>query len=229
MNKWRSKDLQHLNEFLSYFESEWLLSSNSGWYEGICDRTPKQNNGLEATNNVIKTHHTLRSRLSLSHYLNNAISMLKEWSLDRSQNEGLFSMFLEIDEYYPNAYTWIKENGVILRIVNTFNFIVCKKKYEHLITDFQKFNANFNLSFNFDQLKNVVSHVFMVIINQNNWQWSICTCPFYQKKYACSHIISVAVTLNLTKIPVYCKNMVQIGEKPKRGRVPNALKALQRQ
>ena len=231
LSKWRSKNIQPLNEFLIYFENEWLLSSNCGWYEGICDRTPKHNNALEATNRVIKSHHTLRSRLSLSHYLSNAISMLKQWSIDRSVPEGSFSNMFEIDEYYTFAYTWMKEQGVILRVVNTFNFIVCKKNYEHLINDYQNFlyGSSETLQFDFDQLKEIVTHVFMVAINQNNWQWSTCTCSYYQKNYACSHVISVSVSLNLTKIPTHCKNIIQIGEKPKRGRIPNALKALEKQ
>ncbi len=83
--------------------------------------------------------------------------------------------------------------------------------------------------FDFDQLKDVVGHVFLVNINLEYWQWSTCTCTFYQKHYSCSHIISVSTSLNLVKLPAHCKNMIQIGEKTKRGRKPNALKALQTQ
>jgi len=61
LQKWRQKNSDHINEFLIYFETEWL-NTNSGWYEGICDKTPSQDNGLEANNNVVKTHHTLRRR-----------------------------------------------------------------------------------------------------------------------------------------------------------------------
>ena len=72
-------------------------------------------------------------------FYDNAISMLKQWSIDRSVPEGSFSNMFEIDEYYTFAYTWMKEQGVILRVVNTFNFIVCKKNYEDLINDYQNF------------------------------------------------------------------------------------------
>ena len=228
LEKWRAKNIQPLNDFLCYFETEWLLSSNSGWYEGMYDRTTKQNNGLEATNNVIKTHHTLRSRLSLNHYLNNAVNMLKEWSIDRNRKENIFSETFDIDCYYSYAYKWAKNGNILLRVMNTSNFIVCKKDYEHLIPSFQNFISNV-LTFDFDTLKDIVMNVFYVILNQDDWRFSTCSCPFYQKNYSCGHIINIAVSLNLTKYPSYCKNLLLIGDKPKRGRIPNALKALQKQ
>ena len=46
-----------------------------GCYEGLWNRVPKQNNGLEGTNNVVKTYHILRSRLSFSYYSHNATNM----------------------------------------------------------------------------------------------------------------------------------------------------------
>jgi hypothetical protein len=74
-----------------------------------------------------------------------------------------------------------------------------------------------------------MSHVYWVVINMENWEFSTCTCSIYQKNYFCSHLTSVAVSLNLTKIPPNCKNLINIGEKAKRGRIPSALKALQKQ
>ena len=105
LDKWRAKNFEPLNDFLRYFEMEWLIS-NSGWYEGMYDRTPKHNNALESTNKVIKTHHTLRARLSLSHYLDNAVTMMKQWSVDRSTNEGRYNDIFDIECYYQHAYNW---------------------------------------------------------------------------------------------------------------------------
>ena len=119
--------------------------------------------------------------------------------------------------------------SVNLCMINTNNYIVCKNKYQHLISNFQNFINSTNLYFDFAQLKDVVSHVFLVSIKAEYWQWSTCTCPFYQKHYSCSHIISVSTSLNLVKLPAHCKNMIQIGEKTKRGRKPKALKAVQTQ
>ena len=50
--------------FLTQFNSEWIDSVNDGWYEGMADKIPSTDNGLEAANNVIKEIHTLRQRVS---------------------------------------------------------------------------------------------------------------------------------------------------------------------
>ena len=46
-------------EFADYFESQ-CLQKNSQWYEGAAIGLPSTNNGLEATNRVIKDEHSLR-------------------------------------------------------------------------------------------------------------------------------------------------------------------------
>jgi len=42
-----------LFDFLEYFEKNWLLE-NSCWYEGTAPGLPATNNGVQATNAVIK-------------------------------------------------------------------------------------------------------------------------------------------------------------------------------
>ena len=42
---------------------------------------------VESNNNVIKTHHSLRRRLSLGHYLGNAVNMMHSWSVDRTKHK----------------------------------------------------------------------------------------------------------------------------------------------
>jgi hypothetical protein len=41
--------------------------------------------------------------------------------------------------------------------------------------------------------------------------------------------MSVAVSCDLVKVPLLCKLMIPVGTKPKRGRIPNALKGLKKQ
>jgi hypothetical protein len=197
LKKWQIINNDSLNAFLQYFKSEWVSSSNCCWYEGACDRIPKQNNALEATNLVIKTHHTLRERLSLSHYLNNAESMIKNWSIDRTKHEFKFQTTVDIDSNWQLAYTWVKESGCIFRYVSApgLCFVVTKLRYQYLVNDMNmKFLNAQTLDFDFDSLNQTLSHV-----------------------------------LAMAKIPNYCKNMIKIGEKPKRGRIPKSKKALEKQ
>jgi hypothetical protein len=115
--KWKLKNLPAVNEFLDYFNTEWL-KNNPGWYEEIAQKTPLQDNGLESNNNVIKSHHSLRRRLPLGHYLSNAEKMLNQWSVDRTKHKMFQDTFEISKDDWKMAYTWIKENGRIL-IKNT--------------------------------------------------------------------------------------------------------------
>lgn len=69
--------------FDDYFEDEWINSSNQGWFEGLAPGYPSTNNGLESTNNVIKTIHTLKERVPLSQFLERLKIILNRWSVDR--------------------------------------------------------------------------------------------------------------------------------------------------
>ena len=40
--------------------------------------------------------------------------------------------------------------------------------------------------------------------------------------------MSVSVSCDLVKVPIRCKLMIPVGTKPKRGRIPNALKGLKK-
>jgi hypothetical protein len=65
------------------------------------------------------------------------------------------------------AYTWMIENGRILKVNDlTDNFIVYKSKYDSLVNQYQHLLLNTNLTFNFDEIMNVVNLVYYVIINR---------------------------------------------------------------
>ncbi|CAM4959646.1 unnamed protein product [Rotaria socialis] len=49
VKKWPKKE----PNFIEYFQNEWLTTHNA-WHEGVGHFTPRTNNTLEATNNVIK-------------------------------------------------------------------------------------------------------------------------------------------------------------------------------
>ena len=65
LNKWKKekKGQPALREFIDYFESQWLRGRYTMWYEGAAIGFPSTNNGIGATNAVIKAEHTLRQRL----------------------------------------------------------------------------------------------------------------------------------------------------------------------
>jgi len=158
------------------------------------------------------------------------VNMVNQWSIDRTKQKIYqHSVHVKIDDW-KMAYTWMKENGRILKINDKpHHFIVYKSKYDNLLYQYQHLLLNENLNFTFDEITNVVGHIFYVIINTLNWLYSSCTCCNYFKTYMCIHVMSVAVSCDLVKVPHHCKLMLPVGSKPKRGRIPNALKGLKKQ
>ena len=79
--KWRAVN----PEFVQYSKNQWV-KKNSKWYEGTAVQLPSTNNGLEATNMVIKSENTLRARLPVGKFLNGVTALLVKWSKNRVLN-----------------------------------------------------------------------------------------------------------------------------------------------
>jgi len=61
MKKWSEHEhSEELSDFLAYFHQEYLVKYK-GWHVGRHIGSPCTNNGLEATNNNMKTHHTFET------------------------------------------------------------------------------------------------------------------------------------------------------------------------
>ena len=52
--KWRAQKNAQINEYLDYFNSEWIVA-HKGWFLGYF-HGPTTNNGLESNNKLIKKH-----------------------------------------------------------------------------------------------------------------------------------------------------------------------------
>ena len=78
------KNWQTVNpEFAKYFEDQWI-SKNANWFEGATPGKPSTNNGLEGTNAIIKSQHTLRERLPVGKFLHSAVDVVEAWSNKRN-------------------------------------------------------------------------------------------------------------------------------------------------
>ena len=91
------------------------------------------------------------------------------------------------------------------------------KKLKQAITN-QRFTS-------FDEYKDIMCKTYRVCYAAH-WLDSTCTCPAFQKNKICKHTVGVAAIHKAIRIPIEAKS-VQIGEKPKRGRRPKAVKALE--
>lgn len=66
------------DDFVNYFQNEWI-NTLPNWYTGASDYGTT-NNGVEATNNSIKNHITLRKRLSVKEFMEKLIKAVEYYS-----------------------------------------------------------------------------------------------------------------------------------------------------
>jgi hypothetical protein len=71
-----------VNDFLEYYEKEWVFSNPSGWFEGKCEGyfVPSTNNALESANGKIKSKHTLENRQPLGRFLDSFVKYVKRFA-----------------------------------------------------------------------------------------------------------------------------------------------------
>ena len=81
VTKWN--ECSELQEFIQYFVAEYI-EANPNWFAGSAVGFPKTNNGVEGTNNWIKTNSTLRQKLPLNQFLSTASNLVKDWSIERN-------------------------------------------------------------------------------------------------------------------------------------------------
>ena len=213
--------------FYKHFMSEWVDSTNYGWYEGIADNIPSTDNGLEATNNVVKGSHTLRVRMSVSQYLLNSTDMIRNWSKDRISEKPFHEKPNVDSRMYRLAWDFLYKSTPVIKKSNQI-YVLTKDEHKSLINpQIAKSNLD-QLQISFDHFILTVKKIKIINLNRTNWTDSKCSCSWFLKNYFCFHLIALAVNEKLTDIPLDYKN-VPIEAKPKRGRKPKAKSALIRE
>jgi len=118
LRQWRKKKNICINDFLSYFEKEWLLKYRN-WFAGAAPGHPSSNNGLEATNAVIKKENTLRERLPVGQFLNCMSEIVKMWSRSRDPLSVNCVVFAESPtlslKLWTDAFNWAVSNRPMLQ------------------------------------------------------------------------------------------------------------------
>ena len=67
-------------------------------------------------------------------------------------------------------------------------------------------------------------------VNQTNWKYGTCSCPFFIKNFMCKHHIAIRLDLQLDgcTLPILAKQ-IPLGQKINRGAPNKAQKALIKQ
>lgn len=220
-------------EFVKYFQAQWL-AKNDQWFEGAALGMPSTNNGLEATNGVIKSEHTLRERLPVGQFLNCVVDIVTEWSHVRDPTSVNCVQFATTPTWslslWTQAFQWAAESKKVLEqslgarpgwqkffvASSTSKLPVSKKmsaQYEA-----RKWNS-------FDQFVKGNYGLWTIRVNKNSHYESTCTCPFFLKNGACKHVLGMLIRLQLVTVPTEAK-LIPLGQKRKRGRPTKAKQAL---
>lgn len=75
-----AKNIQQVTDFAHYFINQWVNSPTNNWTE--CSSWPyvATNNGLEATNRMIKDSHSFRRKMPLNQFNDMVETMIYNWS-----------------------------------------------------------------------------------------------------------------------------------------------------
>jgi len=101
-------------DFVKYFREQWI-SKNYQWFEGAAVGQPSSNNGLEATNGVIKSEHTMRERLPVGQFLSTTLEIVLQWSETRDPESANCIEYATTPKVslpqWTKAYQWAVEKS----------------------------------------------------------------------------------------------------------------------
>ncbi|CAF1058690.1 unnamed protein product, partial [Brachionus calyciflorus] len=194
------------NGFMSAFgynNVKWIDYKNHGWFEGFSINYLTTDNGLENVNGKIKSIHTLRRRLAVNVYLNNAFKMLRNWSIDESVHKS-FKTFYNVDEnIWTMAYDFLHSGDALIKKINSKDntSILTRKEFSNMINlDFINKKYSLIKDLNFDGMVDYMKKIKIIKFKDNEWSKSIWSCSFFMKHYFCYHAIALAVNLKAVTI-----------------------------
>ncbi|CAF1543250.1 unnamed protein product [Didymodactylos carnosus] len=198
-----------LNEFKSYFESQWLLSLPF-FYEGATMFTPSTNNGLESLNGKIKQQYTMRHRLPLSAFLQTAERMLKDWSFDNEKTPFAYHITYK-EDLEKEAFAWSQK--VDKSQITPIDYGMCVVPAKEPKMNVQQWIVMFNQMnwTTYDDLKDWLRSARLLNCTRLLPPW-FCTCKYEMKEYACVHAIGLMMFWGIRAIPQ------QIGKRKGRSR-----------
>ena len=145
-------------------------------------------------------------------YLNNACSIVVDWSKDRGDGEKVENIFYDTPNVTNNswtmAYEFVYQSGQAVIQKGKSVFIVSRKEHKSFIIPLFV-NGKYDLiKSDFDAFIEYFKKVRLVKLNTENWAKSSCTCGWYLKNYSCYHLIAVATKQNLIEIPLDSRKLV---------------------
>ncbi|GBM65566.1 hypothetical protein AVEN_169848-1 [Araneus ventricosus] len=235
LKKWKEKNDVNITTFTEYCKSVWL-TSNRYWYIGSRNYFPITNNGLEATNAVIKKEHTFRERLPVGQFLEvleNAI--VKKWSNERDPVNPNYKPFYMKPQHstkvWTEAYQWAKLEVKILEEKNgnqSVFYLPSSQVKQNISAEMVRSHESAYLKWtSFDEYKTEYSNCIWkmtVSASDSDGSVSTCSCPVFAKKYICKHGLGMLIRMEREKVPNEAKGL-PLGQKRKRGQPTRAKKS----
>lgn len=199
IEKWRGIEEKVVDVFVKSF-----IKKNNTWYIGSRPRIPKDDNMLENFNGDIKKHQTDFKRSPLKRFLKFAMKMVRQRSREYINHLAPFQSEVIIP---PEILLRGSEyNNDFLHIVQPSNNTVGFFMFSSTANSDQPITLQDVIDFNrtvyesWDHFKDNAFKMWKVTLpdDKNNWlQESTCTCPAFDAKYVCKHIVFIAVKLKL--------------------------------
>ena len=234
--KWEANENAVVLNVTSHFRTQWTNNLVSNWTRGHCPNCVINNNGLEATNGVIKNEVTQRRLLPVLNFFVEISRWLGAQSIRRdpaNPNPIPFtSVHTIMTSDWTEAYRWSRDTARQVRITNDGSYVAVNSDVRGNLTDDKAANfvAKFtNFSFgSFDDFTTTSHNVCVIRPDLTRQEGYNCTCKANAKEHSCIHSLGVAI-IRGTLVPPRDAMVTLLGRKRKKGRKPQAAPAWEHQ
>lgn len=226
--KWNER----LPDFCRYFKRYWV-DSHSGWFAGYAHKCPCTNNGMEGHNSGLKRNQTFRELMPLGAFNTEMFHFLNDKSLKYDTQP--IPKHVSIDkELWLKAIEFNNINRHCITIAkNMSKTIVYIPSSESIAKNIFPTTASINFYeeidvADFDEFMDLISSMWKLEFDHSDYECSICSCPQWNKRGICKHLVGVAIQQNKLQPPPNV-NPAKLRRQLKRMPRKNAVKALTRQ
>lgn len=227
--KWADRE----PEFIAYFEKVYI-NSNSNWYEGVSDRTPKTNNCLEVFNRLMKQQQTMNLRLPLNQFLPKALLIVRERSKAYVQDKKPPTTSVTVTDELKLKAWYYSESKKHARFQSSANgvslfYVFAGDKMEKVTGD-DVLNWENSSYKDFEDFVAKTASMYRISFDGSvaDLDRGKCTCVSYAKNNMCKHILAMAYRMEALDPPDDLLKTVETPApvKNKRGRPKKTTKAL---
>ena len=225
--KWEANENAVIKNVTAHFKLQWTNNNVSNWTRGHCPNCVVNNNGLEATNHVIKVEVTQRKLLPVLTFFAEVSRWLMNQSTRRDPTNVNFIPFTSVHTIstgdWTEAYRWHKDTAKQVRIVGNV-YVALHGNVTGDLTDAKaaKFISQFtDFTFvTFDEYTSLANGICIIRPDTSREEGYNCTCKANAKQHSCIHSLGVGI-LRGTMAPPREARATLLGRKRTRGRKPD--------